>query len=55
MNPAIKEIPLSEFDLTQSELRKMNQARILRVEKSMRLHGQLQPVVLPVSIMEVTS
>jgi len=45
MNPAIKEIPLSEFDLSLSEIRIMNQVRILQVEKSMRLHGQLQPVV----------
>ena len=45
MNPAIQEIPLGEFDLTLAELRIMNHARILRVEKSMQLHGQLQPVV----------
>lgn len=45
MSTIIKEIPLSEFDLTLSELRIMNHARILQVEKSMQLHGQLQPVV----------
>lgn len=45
MNPIIKEIPLSEFDLSLSGMRIMNMARILQVEKSMRLHGQLQPVV----------
>lgn len=45
MNPEIKEIPLSEFDLTLAGLRVMNQARILQMEKSMRLHGQLQPVI----------
>jgi len=45
MSPAIKEIPVGEFDLTLSELRIMNQTRILQVEKSMQLHGQLQPVV----------
>jgi ParB family chromosome partitioning protein len=45
MNTIIQEIPLSEFDLTLSELRVMNQGRILQIEKSMRLHGQLQPVV----------
>jgi ParB family chromosome partitioning protein len=41
----IEEIPLSEFDLSLSEMRVMNIARIELVEKSMRLHGQLQPVV----------
>ena len=45
MNPIIKEIPLSEFDLSLSGMRIMNMTRILQVEKSMRLHGQLQPVV----------
>jgi len=45
VNPIIKEIPLSEFDLSLSGMRIMNMTRILQVEKSMRLHGQLQPVV----------
>ena len=45
MNPIIKEIPLPEFDLSLSVMRIMNMTRILQVEKSMRLHGQLQPVV----------
>ena len=45
MNPIIKEIPLAEFDLSLSGMRIMNMYRILQVEKSMRLHGQLQPVV----------
>ena len=45
MSPAIKEIPMGEFDLTLSELRIMNHSRIQQVEKSMQLHGQLQPVV----------
>lgn len=45
VNTIIQEISLSEFDLTLSELRIMNHARILQVEKSMQLHGQLQPVV----------
>ncbi len=45
MNHAIKEIPLGEFDLSLAELRIINHARILRVEKSMQLQGQLQPVV----------
>jgi len=41
----IEEISLSEFDLSLSEMRIMNMTRILQIEKSMRLHGQLQPVV----------
>ena len=45
MNPIIKEIPLSAFDLSLSVMRVMNMPRILQVEKSMRLHGQLQAVV----------
>ena len=45
MSTSIEEISLSEFDLSLSEIRIMNQARIRQVEKSMRLHGQLQPVV----------
>jgi ParB family chromosome partitioning protein len=45
VTPIIQEIPLSEFDLSLSGMRIMNMARILQIEKSMRLHGQLQPVV----------
>jgi len=45
VNPKIQEIPLPEFDLSLSGMRIMNMYRILQVEKSMRLHGQLQPVV----------
>ena len=45
MSPRIEEIPLAEFDLSLSGMRIMNMTRILQVEKSMRLHGQLQPVV----------
>jgi ParB family chromosome partitioning protein len=41
----IEEISISAFDLSLSGMRIMNMARILQVEKSMRLHGQLQPVV----------
>src|SRR4030065_1872454 len=41
----IEEISLSEFDLSLSVMRIMNMSRILQIEKSMRLHGQLQPVV----------
>ncbi len=45
MNPIIQDIPLCEFDLSLSGMRIMNMSRILQIEKSMRLHGQLQPVV----------
>lgn len=45
MNTTIEDIPLSKFDLSLSGMRIMNMTRILQVEKSMRLHGQLQPVV----------
>ena len=45
MSPGIQEIPLAAFDLSLSGMRIMNMSRILQVEKSMTLHGQLQPVV----------
>jgi ParB family chromosome partitioning protein len=41
----IEEISLSEFDLSLVEMRIMNMSRILQVEQSMRVHGQLQPVI----------
>ena len=46
MSSRIQEIPLAEFDLSLSGMRIMNIARILQIEKSMRLHGQLQPVIV---------
>ncbi|MBW2663177.1 MAG: ParB N-terminal domain-containing protein [Deltaproteobacteria bacterium] len=45
MSTVIQEIPLSEFDLSLASVRIVNPARILQVEKSMRVHGQLQPVI----------
>jgi ParB family chromosome partitioning protein len=45
MSSRIEEIPLRAFDLSLSGMRIMNMTRILQVEKSMRQHGQLQPVV----------
>jgi len=45
VKPVIKEVPPSEFDLSLSRMRVMNLARIEQVERSMQLHGQLQPVV----------
>ena len=48
MNTRIEEISIDKFDLSLSGMRIMNMTRILQVEKSMRLHGQLQPVVVRV-------
>ncbi len=45
VSTTIEDIPLSKFDLSLSGMRMMNMTRVLQVEKSMRLHGQLQPVV----------
>lgn len=45
MHNQIKEIQIGEFDLSLGKMRIMNMSRILQVEKSIRLHGQLQPVV----------
>lgn len=45
MHNQIKEIHIGEFDLSLGQMRVMNMGRILQVEKSIRLHGQLQPVV----------
>lgn len=45
MNPRIEAIPIEQFDLSLSGMRIMNMTRILQVERSMRLHGQLQPVI----------
>lgn len=45
MSPRIEDIPLSKFDLSLSEMRVMNIVRVAQVEKSMRMHGQLQAVV----------
>lgn len=45
MSIIIKNIPLSEFDLSLSEIRFMHYGRALKVEKSMQVNGQLQPVV----------
>jgi len=45
VNPIIQDIPLPEFDLSLSGMRIFNMTRVLQIEKSMRLHGQLHPVV----------
>jgi len=48
MSIKIEDISISEFDLSLSSVRIINPARILQVEKSMRVHGQLQPVIVRV-------
>ena len=45
MSDQIKEIDIYDFDLSLSAMRITNMSRIKEVEKSMRIHGQLQPVV----------
>ena len=46
MSPRIKAIPLEQFDLSLAGLRIMNPYWISRLQDSMWLHGQLQPVVV---------
>ncbi len=45
MNNQIREISIGDFDLSLGRMRITSMARILEVEKSMRIYGQLQPVV----------
>jgi len=45
VNPKIQEIPLEKFDLSLSGLRIINPDWVIRIQDSMWLHGQLQPVV----------
>ena len=48
MKDQIKEISIGDFDMSLGEMRIMNMSRIHQVERSMRIHGQLQPVVVRV-------
>jgi ParB family chromosome partitioning protein len=41
----IEQIGITEFDLSLSSMRLMNLDRIAGLEKSMKVHGQLQPVI----------
>jgi ParB/RepB/Spo0J family partition protein len=41
----VEEIGITEFDLSLSSMRLMNLDRIAGLEKSMNVHGQLQPVI----------
>ena len=45
MKSRIEEIPLEEFDLSLAGMRIMNPDLVSRVQNSMWLHGQLQPVI----------
>jgi len=45
VNNQIREISIGDFDLSLGRMRITSMARILEVEKSMRIYGQLQPVV----------
>jgi len=45
MKPRIEEIPIEEFDLSLAGMRIMNPDWISRIQDSMWLHGQLQPVI----------
>lgn len=45
MNIKIEEISIEEFDLSLSGMRIMNMTRIGQIERSMRVHGQMQPVI----------
>jgi len=45
MSTSLEDISLEVFDLSLSEIRIINEARIRHIEKSLSLHGQLQPVI----------
>jgi ParB family chromosome partitioning protein len=45
MHSKIEEIGIEEFDLSLSSMRLMNYDRALGIERSMKVHGQLQPVI----------
>lgn len=45
MRRKIEEIGITDFDLSLSSMRLMNMDRIAGLERSMKVHGQLQPVI----------
>ena len=45
MSQKIETIPIEEFDLPLEGMRIMNMTRVGQLERSMKVHGQLQPVV----------
>lgn len=46
MNSIIEEIALEKFDLSLAEMRIINPEWVVRIQDSMWLHGQLQPLVV---------
>lgn len=46
MKPRIEELPVEGLDLSLSGLRITNVSRTEQIERSMRLHGQLHPIVV---------
>jgi len=45
LHSKLEEIRIEEFDLSLSSMRLMNYDRALGIERSMKTHGQLQPVI----------
>jgi ParB/RepB/Spo0J family partition protein len=45
VKPRIEDIRIEEFDLSLMGMRLTNNTRILQLERSMKVHGQLQPVI----------
>jgi len=45
LHSKIEEIGIAEFDLSLSSMRLMNYDRALAIERSMKVHGQLQPLI----------
>jgi ParB/RepB/Spo0J family partition protein len=45
VNPRIEDIQIEEFNLSLMGMRLINNTRILQLERSMKVHGQLQPVI----------
>ena len=45
MTPRIEDIRIEEFNLSLMGMRLINTTRILQLERSMKIHGQLQPVI----------
>jgi ParB/RepB/Spo0J family partition protein len=45
VNPRIEDIQIEEFNLSLMGMRLTNNTRILQLERSMKVHGQLQPVI----------
>jgi ParB family transcriptional regulator, chromosome partitioning protein len=50
MDAALAYIPLDKFDLSLSGIRITNHSRVRQIEKSMAIHGQLQPVIARLSL-----